>query len=384
MTIELIPLGGVPEIRPGDDLAALLEGPLREAGVEPGDTVAVTQKVVSKAEGRLAPAADRDTVVAAETVRVVARRGDLLIAETWHGLICANAGVDASNVEEGVLSLLPEDPDASAARLREALRASLGIDLAVVITDTFGRTWRDGVVNVAIGCAGMPALLDLRGTPDHHGRVMDTTVVALADEVAAASGLVMTKAARVPAAIVRGVDRAGAAEGVAHDLVRAPFDDLFRESALQALHSRADVLAFGPDPVPRAAVEEAVRAALESVADPVLFVAIDTLPAHRRLSAVHGVRPDAPTAILPCVIDGSSRQLDLGRSIQTLLAALHAQGVASQWTPLPLEAGSEVRSALDLAGAWTPVGVISAGWSAEGGVQAPRPPIEVERFLRWR
>jgi coenzyme F420-0:L-glutamate ligase/coenzyme F420-1:gamma-L-glutamate ligase len=322
--------------------------------------------------------------VAAETIRVVARRGELLIAETRHGLICANAGVDASNVEAGVLSLLPDDPDASAAALRTALATALGADLAVVITDTFGRPWREGVVNVAIGCAGMPALLDLRGAPDDHGRIMDTTVVGLADEVAAASGLVMTKVARVPAAIVRGVDRGGAPDGVAHDMVRSPFEDLFRESPLQALLARADAIAFGPDPLPRAAVEEAVRAALASVGDPMLFVAIDTPAAHRRLSAAPGVRPDAPTAILPFVTEDSSSALDAGRSIQTLLAALHAQGLASTWLPLPPEAAEPVREALDLAGAWTPVGVISAGWTAEGGAPAPRPHIELDRFLRWR
>jgi coenzyme F420-0:L-glutamate ligase/coenzyme F420-1:gamma-L-glutamate ligase len=384
VTIELIPLEGLPEIRPGDDLAALLVPPLRSAGVRDGDVVAVTQKAVSKAEGRLADAADRDAIVAAETVRVVARRGELLIAETRHGLVCANAGVDASNVEAGVLSLLPEDPDASAAALRESLTTALGVDLAVVITDTFGRPWREGVVNVAIGCAGMPALLDLRGAPDDHARVMDTTVVGLADEVAAASGLVMTKVARVPAAIVRGVDRGGAPDGVAHDLVRSPFEDLFRESPLQALLARADALAFGPDPVPRAAVEEAVRAALASVTDPMLFVAIDTPAAYRRLSAAPGVRPDAPTAILPFVTEDSSSALDAGRSIQTLLAALHAQGLASTWAPLPPEAAEPVREALDLAGAWTPLGVISTGWTAEGGAPAPRPRIELDRFLRWR
>ncbi|MBA3691591.1 MAG: coenzyme F420-0:L-glutamate ligase [Actinobacteria bacterium] len=222
MTVELIPLEGLPEFTPGDDLAAILAPHLRDLGVRHGDVVALTQKVLSKAEGRLASASDREAVVAAETVRVVARRGDLLIAETRHGLICANAGVDASNVQEGLLSLLPHDPDASATRLREVLTAELSVDVAVVITDTFGRPWREGVVNVAIGCAGLPALIDLRGLPDHHGRAMDTTVVALADEVAAASGLVMTKSARVPVAIVRGVDRAGAQSSAARDLVRAP------------------------------------------------------------------------------------------------------------------------------------------------------------------
>ena len=384
MTVELIPVEGLPEVGPGDDLAAVLEPPLRAAAARDGDVIAVTQKVVSKAEGRLARAADRIAVVAAETVRVVARRGELLIAETRHGLVCANAGVDASNVEEGVLSLLPEDPDASAEDLRLSLTTALGADLAVVITDTFGRTWREGVVNVAIGCAGLPALLDLRGLPDHHGRPMDTTVVALADEVAAASGLVMTKSARVPAAIVRGVDRTGAPDGVAHDLVRAPADDLFRESPLQSLHAREDTLAFGPDPVPRIVVEEGVRAALASLGDPILFVAIDSPAGHRRLSTVPGVRPDAPTTILPCVTEGSSRTLDVGRAIQTLLAALHAQGVGSVWTPLPPESGELARDALDLAGAWTPVGMTSVGWPSEGGAPQPRPPIELDRILRWR
>jgi nitroreductase len=166
--------------------------------------------------------------------------------------------------------------------------------------------------------------------------------------------------------------------------VRSPFEDLFRESPLQALHSRGDALAFGPDPAPRAAIEEAVRAALGSVTDPMLFVAIDTPAAHRRLAAVPGVRPDAPTAILPFVTEDSSRPLDVGRSIQTLLQALHAQGLASTWALLPVESAEPVREALDLAGAWTPAGVISAGWTAEGGAPAPRPQIELDRFLRWR
>ena len=385
MTVELIPLEGVAEVRPGDDLATLLQGPLRSAQAGDGDIVAVTQKIVSKAEGRLARAVDREAVVAAETVRVVARRGDLVIAETRHGLICANAGVDASNVEEGVLSLLPEDPDASAAHMRQALAAALGCNLAVVITDTFGRPWREGVVNVAIGSAGIPSLLDLRGMPDHHGRTMDTTVVALADEIAAASGLVMTKSARVPAAIVRGVERdAGAPDGTARDLIRAPFEDLFRESALEALQARADVLAFGPDPAPRAVIEQAVGAALASVSEPMLFVAIDSPAAHRRLSAVHGARPDAATAILPCVTEASTRAVDVGRAVQTLLVALHAQGLGTSWTPLPPEAGEPAREALDLAGAWLPVGLVSVGWTAEGGAPPPRPRIELDRFLRWR
>jgi coenzyme F420-0:L-glutamate ligase/coenzyme F420-1:gamma-L-glutamate ligase len=226
--IRVTGLDGLPEIRPGDDLAAILSLHLARAVAQDDDVVAVTQKIVSKAEGRLVKGRNRDDVVAEETVRVVARRGDLVIAETIHGLVCANAGVDASNVEEGTLSLLPVDPDASAERLRVALHDRLGIRIAVVITDTFGRPWRQGVVNVAIGCAGLPAAVDLRGRTDHHGRPLEATIVALADEIAAASGLVMGKDARIPAALVRGIDRMGAPDGRAADLIRPPEDDLFR------------------------------------------------------------------------------------------------------------------------------------------------------------
>lgn len=226
LTVQVTGLSGLPEIRPGDDLAALLSPLLVHAAN--GDVVAVTQKIVSKAEGRLVPGHDRDAVVARETVRVVARRGDVVITETAHGLVCANAGVDASNVEEGMLSLLPIDPDASAERLRVAFRDRLGIDLGVVITDTFGRPWRQGVINVAIGCAGLPAVVDLRGRTDHHGRALDATIVALADEIAAASGLVMAKDSGVPAALVRGVDRLGGSDGHAADLIRPADEDMFR------------------------------------------------------------------------------------------------------------------------------------------------------------
>jgi coenzyme F420-0:L-glutamate ligase/coenzyme F420-1:gamma-L-glutamate ligase len=172
--------------------------------------------------------------VTRETRRVVARRGDLIIAETHHGFVCANAGVDASNVEEGFVSLLPVDPDASAEALRTSLAQRLGLShLGVVITDTFGRPWRNGLVNVAIGCAGLPAIIDLRGNADHHGRALEVTVVALADEVGAASGLVMGKSARVPVALIRGVDLTAGAPGRAVDLIRAPDEDLFREGVIE-------------------------------------------------------------------------------------------------------------------------------------------------------
>ena len=206
--VEIIPVEGLPEVRPGEDVAALLAPKLAQLGARGGDVVAVTQKIVSKAEGRVVPEGEGRTAWAErESRRIVARRGDLVIAETRHGFVCANAGVDASNVAPGFLTLLPEDPDGSAESIRKGIEQSLGVSVGVVVTDTFGRTWRRGVVNVAIGCAGLPAVLDLRGTRDHEGKDLEATIVALADEVAAASGLVMEKASHVPAAI--GAMRAG-------------------------------------------------------------------------------------------------------------------------------------------------------------------------------
>jgi coenzyme F420-0:L-glutamate ligase len=231
LSVELIPIRGVPEIREREDLGTVLMDALDGDGVRlvDGDIVVVTQKIVSKAEGRVVPEEPEGKAawVERETRRVVARRGELIIAETRHGLVCANAGVDASNVGDGLLSLLPDDPDASAERIRAAIARRTGVRVAVVITDTFGRAWRRGLVNVAIGAAGIPSLVDLRGTPDATGRTLEVTVVAVADEVAAASGLVMGKAEGVPAAIVRGVHVEGSPVP-ASALVRAPEEDLFR------------------------------------------------------------------------------------------------------------------------------------------------------------
>jgi coenzyme F420-0:L-glutamate ligase/coenzyme F420-1:gamma-L-glutamate ligase len=230
MSVELLPLMGMPEVRAGDDLSKLLVTSLRSTGItlEDGDVLAITQKVVSKAEGRMVPVGDggKAAWVAREARRIVARRGDLVIAETRHGFVCANAGVDASNVEDGHLTLLPEDPDGTAERIRAAVSVQAGADVAVVITDTFGRPWRQGLVNVAIGCAGLPSLIDLRGTKDAGGRALEVTVVALADEIAAATGLVMGKADGIPAAVVRGVRMEGP-HLPASALVRSREEDLF-------------------------------------------------------------------------------------------------------------------------------------------------------------
>tara|TARA_B100001079_G_scaffold94190_1_gene80737 strand:- start:219 stop:914 length:696 start_codon:yes stop_codon:yes gene_type:complete len=227
--IEVLAVAGLPEVRPGDDLAALIAGAV---DLVDGDVVVVTQKVVSKAEDRLVdidPEVGHRPLVERESVRILRRRGDLVIAETEHGFVCANAGVDLSNVEAGQAALLPVDSDRSARRIRDALRHRFSVDVAVVVSDTFGRPWRRGVTDVAIGCAGLRPVVDLRGTTDALGRELQVTEVAVVDEIAAAAELVMGKAAGVPVAVVRGIDPAWFGDGsVVDDVVRSPDEDLFR------------------------------------------------------------------------------------------------------------------------------------------------------------
>ncbi len=229
--IQLLPVLGMPEVRPGDVLADLIAARVQP---EDGDVVVVTQKIVSKAEGRLV-AVDPDDpqshkqAVLDESVRIIRRRGDLLMTETRHGFICANAGVDLSNVERGWAALLPVDPDRSARRIRDGLRARFGVEVGVIVSDTFGRTWRRGVTDVAIGAAGVACVIDLRGTSDALGRELHVTEVCVADELAAAAELVMGKAEGVPVAIVRGVHRSWLRESsVRAEVVRHPSEDLFR------------------------------------------------------------------------------------------------------------------------------------------------------------
>ena len=227
--IEVLAVAGLPEVRPGDDLAALIAGAV---DLVDGDVVVVTQKVVSKAEDRLVdidPEVGHRPLVERESVRILRRRGDLVIAETEHGFVCANAGVDLSNVEGGQAALLPVDSDRSARRIRDALRHRFSVDVAVVVSDTFGRPWRRGVTDVAIGCAGLRPVVDLRGTTDALGRELQVTEVAVVDEIAAAAELVMGKAAGVPVAVVRGIDPAWFGDGsVVDDVVRSADEDLFR------------------------------------------------------------------------------------------------------------------------------------------------------------
>jgi coenzyme F420-0:L-glutamate ligase/coenzyme F420-1:gamma-L-glutamate ligase len=385
---------------------------------------------VSKAEGRVVPDTDgKDTWVARETRRVVARRGDLVIAETRHGFVCANAGVDASNVEAGFLSLLPEDPDGSAERIRAGLHERTGADLGVVLTDTFGRSWRRGLVNVAIGCAGFPALVDLRGTKDALGRVLDSTVVAMADEVAAAAGLAMGKAEGIPAAVVRGL-HPDAPPLPAAELARPAEEDMFRTSPLAAISARRTTRSFGPGSVPREVLREAVAAALTAPVPhgsrhrrrPWTWVVVDSQPARRALLGTmagawardlkeDGVTQDvidrrlaksdrllgaAPVLVLPFLSLGAADAypderrtraerdmfvLATGAAVQNFMLALHAQGFASAWVSASLFCPDEAAAAVGLSPDWLAMGTIAAG-PLPPDAPPVRPPVDPGDHLR--
>jgi coenzyme F420-0:L-glutamate ligase / coenzyme F420-1:gamma-L-glutamate ligase len=395
--VSVIALPGLPEVRAGDDLVRLLLDGIEAAGerLRDGDVLAVTSKVVAKAEGRQVPLpageAERERIrretVAAETVRVVARRGRMVIAETRHGLVGANALIDASNAGGDALVPLPEDPDASAARLRDALAAATGADLAVVVTDTLGRPWRLGQTDVAVGLAGMGALADYRGRRDGDGRVLEVTETAVPDEVAAAADLVKGKLARVPAALLRGVARPPG-DGRARDLVRPAADDLFRtagapEELLAFLEGAGRPAALRPDPVDPALVDRAIQAATVAVpwpAPPVVRIA--SAAARERWQAA--TRPEAelaataalaPVLLVPCRAgDGPAGELAAGAFTQALLLALHAQGMAAVWinaAPSRRQAGA---LALDLPAGWLPLGALAAGRSDQETTPPPARP----------
>ncbi|MGB7860694.1 MAG: coenzyme F420-0:L-glutamate ligase [Acidimicrobiia bacterium] len=232
MKLEIIPVTGIGVVDSSDDLSALLVAALEPLNPMEGDILVVTHKIVSKSEGATRQIEGDEEVfkrllVEKEAATIIRRRGDLIIAETKHGFICANAGVDRSNAASGTMILLPEDPDRSAHRIRAQIRRTLGVDCPVIISDTFGRPWRKGLTDVAIGVSGLVAVLNLKGTPDWTGRELEVTEIAVADELASAADLVMGKSEGVPAALIRGYS-GPRGDGRGQDLVRSVDEDLFR------------------------------------------------------------------------------------------------------------------------------------------------------------
>jgi coenzyme F420-0:L-glutamate ligase/coenzyme F420-1:gamma-L-glutamate ligase len=339
------PVVGLPEFAPGDDLVAAVAG--AAPWLADGDVVVVTSKVVSKVEGNLVavpPGADREAVrqraIDAETVRVVARRGPLKIVETRHGWVVAAAGIDASNTAADTLVLLPADADASARRLRAGLHERLGVTVGVVVSDTFGRTWREGLTDVAVGAAGLPALLDHRGDVDAHGNRLETTQVAVVDELAAAADLVKGKLGGVPVAVVRGwrapaPHAAPAPDAGTRPLVRLGPGDLF------ALGTRDVVPARGPAPAvtPRPGALDAVAAAFR--------VATTALP---EFPVVFAYGADAPDVVDVHLTDAPSTAtaLNLGALVGAVLVQLHAEGWATRWEPVGTPGGSSLVGRLRL------------------------------------
>ncbi|HEV7790569.1 MAG TPA: coenzyme F420-0:L-glutamate ligase [Pseudonocardia sp.] len=439
--LELRPLTGLPEFRPGDDLATAIAAAAPD--LLDGDVLVVTSKVVSKVEGRLVAAptdpVERDTrrreLVAAETERVLARRGRTLIVANKIGLVQAAAGVDASNVAADELALLPVDPDSSAARLRNRLREVLGVTVAVVITDTMGRTWRVGQTDVAIGSAGLPVLHRYAGAHDAQGNELIVTEVALADEIAGAADLVKGKLGGVPVAVLRGLGGLADDGSTAADLVRPLHEDLFwlgTEEALaqgrrEAVAARRSVREFvAGDAVEPAAIRRAVAAALTAPAphhttpfrfgwlrDPARRTELldamadrwradltaDGRPAEeieRRLARGDILRR-APELVLPFLVpEGAQDYPDQprraaeqtmftvagGAAVQGLLVALAAEGLGSCWIGSTIFAEETVRAVLHLPTGWRPLGAVAVGYPAAPA--APRPPVDpAAGLLEW-
>jgi coenzyme F420-0:L-glutamate ligase/coenzyme F420-1:gamma-L-glutamate ligase len=433
--LEILPVTGLPEFRPGDDLAAAIAA--AAPWLRDGDVLVVTSKAFSKVEGRLVPVdpatrdAARREMVESEAVRVVARFANFLITENALGIVQAASGIDASNVAGDEIALLPVDPDGSAAALRAALRATLGVEVAVVVTDTMGRAWRLGQTDAAIGAAGLEVLHRYAGTVDGQGNELAVTEVAIADEVASAADLVKGKLGGIPAAVLRGLSIVDDGS-TAHDLVRPVAQDLFRLGANEAIEQgrreavllRRSVRSFTADPVDPAALRRAVSAALTAPAPhhthPVRFVWLRNRPLRAKLldemrdswrSDLRGdeftptqidrrvARGDllygATEIVLPFLVpDGMHTYSDerrnacertmftvaAGGAVQGLLVALAAEGLGSCWVSSTIFAADVVTSVLDLPAGWAPLGAVAVGHPADGPLEV-RPGRELTEGL---
>jgi coenzyme F420-0:L-glutamate ligase/coenzyme F420-1:gamma-L-glutamate ligase len=333
--IAVLPVAGLPEFSPGDDLAAAIAS--AAPWLVDGDVVVVTSKVVSKVEGRLVrvpPGADREALrlqaVEDEAVRVLARRGPLAIVQTRQGWVVAAAGIDASNVGQDALVLLPEDADASARALRARLAELLGIDVAVVVSDTFGRTWREGLTDVAVGASGIAALTDHRGAVDAFGNRLETTRIAVVDELASAADLVKGKLAGVPVAVVRGLSFAAPDDDTGtRPLVRLPADDLFPYGARDLVGSREPGGELVPRPGELAAVADAFRIA---------SAALPEFPVVLR----YGGEGDGVVDVHLSDAVSTTTALNLGALLGAVIVQLHAEGWTTRWEPVGTPGGSSL------------------------------------------
>ncbi|MBV0916296.1 coenzyme F420-0:L-glutamate ligase [Mycobacteroides chelonae] len=417
--VEILPIADLPEFRPGDDVAKTIA----EAApwIRDGDVIVITSKIISKAEGRIVAAPTdpeaRDTLrrklIDSESVRVLARKGKTLITENTIGIVQAAAGIDASNVDTAELVLLPTDPDGSAAAVRAALSRQLGVNVAVVITDTMGRAWRNGQTDAAIGSSGIPVLYGYAGAKDKHGNELQVTEVAIVDEIAAAADLVKGKLTDVPVAVVRGLSVPDDGS-VARDLQRSGPDDLFWLGTAEALEQgrrdavlvRRSIRQFADITVDSDLLREAIGEALTAPAPhhthPVRFVWVRDLATRRALLDAmkqawsvdlsgDGRTPesvekrvargqilyDAPEIVIPFLVpDGAHDYPDerrhaaehtmftvaVGAAVQALLVALAARGVGSCWIGSTIFAADVVRRQLELDASWEPMGAIAIGY----------------------
>ena len=438
--VELLPVPGLPEFRPGDDLADAIAA--SAPWLRDNDVVVITSKVLSKCEGRIIDAPTdpelrdvlRRKLIDREAVRVLARKGRTLITENALGLVQAAAGVDGSNVDSHELALLPVDPDLSAAALRSALRERLGVTVGIVVTDTMGRAWRTGQTDVAIGASGLTVLHGYAGEHDAHGNELIVTEIAVADEIAAAADLVKGKLTSVPVAVVRGLTLRDDGS-TARTLVRPGEEDLFwlgTEEAIALGRSQAQLLrrsvrSFSDDPVEADLIEAAVAEALTApaphhtrpvrfvwVRDPAIRVSLldamkdrwradlsgdgrDADAVERRVGRGQ-ILYDAPELIVPFMVpDGAHTYPDaqrtaaehtmftvaVGAAVQALLVALAVRGVGSCWIGSTIFAPDLVRSTLELPADWEPLGAIAIGYphGHSDTPAEPRDPVRTDGLL---